>query len=217
MIRMNRPTVATDGELLESGGEVMVRITQNGEKLSLAPGKRLEMFLQNPETLPNMTVFYGQENTDGRFSWEQSASLLGANPFEFQDTFGFTVGYKFFSDSLDWINCDRFSSVPDNEKTSVIVELPDDFSNQNTAVFLVLNNSNSLVPLYGGEGQFSNIFSSLYIPLGEEITVLAVAEKGNQLEHFLDHKTATVTANVGIKLDPKAVDLQEVLDYLEGL
>ncbi len=76
MIWYGLPTMS-NGRLLESGGELMVKAYANGQELGLANGVELDIQMPSDNNKPEMTVYYGVEtkNEVGDVNWLLGDSL----------------------------------------------------------------------------------------------------------------------------------------------
>ncbi|WP_338792264.1 hypothetical protein [Bernardetia sp. MNP-M8] len=104
---------------------------------------------------------------------------------------------------MGWINCDRFYSVPDDEKVDLLV-------NSSSPVRIIFNNINSVMKGDNREGK--NIFAS--IPKDESITVFGIRKKEDKL--FMALKNTKVSTDP-IDLEYKEVtfeEMQKALTYL---
>lgn len=76
MIWYGLPTMS-NGNILESGGELMVKAFANGQELGLANGQELDIEMPSDNYNPNMTLYYGVEtkNEIGDVNWLLGDSL----------------------------------------------------------------------------------------------------------------------------------------------
>ncbi|MCT8338785.1 hypothetical protein MG296_01860 [Flavobacteriaceae bacterium TK19130] len=149
MLAANASTVGVDAngnlELLISGGMFYFEAFQDGNPLTL----ECETLLTVPADLtggedPEMTAFTGEENANGDVVWtpQNGEFFLGEDPVG-------NPAYITLFNSLGWFNCDRFANFPD-PKTVIEVFLPQEFSQENSNVYLALQGEpNSLGYLYG--------------------------------------------------------------------
>lgn len=189
MILMNAATMgrAFDGTLkpLISGGEMKVTATQGGQKLKLAPGMGYQTSMPITTTFdPNMTLFYGEggENPD-TLVWNQVDSA------QFQGTGN---SYSFWSDSINWINCDYFmnSTAP---QTVVKVTPPSGFNNTNMLLFMSFDGINSISNLYNFTGGNFTSAPSYTLPIGMPVHFVAIAMIGGNPHAAI--VSATLTNN----------------------
>ena len=218
MVRYRRPTQTIGGRGLESGGEVYLGLSQGGKALRLAPGSKVFARMDTNDPKFDMDVFYGAiDPTTGQFGWEDDGSVDTPNVVVSFDSANVeNYGYEFFSDSLDWVNCDRFWDIPANLKTTVCANLPTGFNQENTTVFLVFTNRNSVMHLWN-DGT-NNSFCGGDVPLDDAVTFIAVSVQGEEGEevYFLAHQAATVTAGLEVDLAPVETSMSDIEEFLGG-
>jgi len=195
MLWLNKQTVGLDNgqpKLLVSGGQFRLTASQGGEALKLAPGMS---FISVPSNAPDpsMALFSGTVQSDGSMLWNPWAT----NPLNGNDS----LGYSFPNDSLGWINCDYFYGGPE-PLTAVQVTCPADYTGTNTFVWVVFPDINSMTNMQGGTGSVFTTGNGYELPVGLNITVVALADVGGQ--YFSSFTNAVVSAgmNLNISLAP---------------
>src|SRR5687768_12352402 len=214
------PTVS-EGKLLESRIEINLQIKQGLNHIRLAHGKQISLKVNDIDPRDRMELFYGNDDNtewvqvDGDpAAWDNVAN----GEWFFQDTQGVIsgFGYECFSDSTDWINIDVFYEVPADQRTDVCVDLPAEFTNKNTSVFMVMDDYNSVVHLQGDADamKFCEPYGST--PIGFNVTFIALAEMGDDIYLFAK-QSATITPNHTVTLAPVKTPYDEIKNYLLGL
>lgn len=169
MIKLNKPTMANDpsGGLapLISGGEFKITASQNGEQLNLRDGFNYFVTVPAPNGVdPNMDIFYGDGDSD-TVIWNQADSSV---------IWGQGNEYGAYFDSLNWVNLDYFMNEP-GQQTTVQVEVPQGFNNQNCALYISFDGLNSLAMLYNAS---DNVFTSsphYTLPIGMDVHFIALS------------------------------------------
>ena len=214
MVRLDKPTTAS-GRVLVSGGEVFIRIRKENEELHLVPGKGIYVKFGDPAPSSLMKLFYGDESNRERFNWIADSSTNGT-------TIGITtqpsLGYEFFSNRLRWINCDYFADTSAGRVT-VTASLAADYTNANTAVYLVFKEMKSVAGMYGDIS--SKKFSSGKVPSGKPAIVVSITKKGTN-SYYLGHETIVTgqTSLNGVQtvpLKPQPTSLSDIKAYLSTL
>lgn len=221
LIRYEKPTMS-DGNLIYSDGVLQVSATKNGQDLEITSGYIFNIQMPSPNQNWDMQFFYGEETAE-TFNWEweeanqSEAPAVWPNQWTVEsDSMFFTdSGYDFWIDRLDWINCDAFANIPEDEKTTVCVELhPEIYTNQNTVVFMVLDNMNSVVQLWGDSEQMK--FNITGMPIGEEVTFIVIASLADN-EYDFAMSSTTLTDNHLEELNPISTPLSDIESALDGL
>ena len=212
MIRTDRPTTS-NGRLLISGGEIFLRFRKDLEELHLAPGKRVYVKYADPSPITFMRLFLGDESNPLQFNWL---------PYPDSSNFGFGTpnapSYEFSSPNLRWLNCDHFADST-GSRVNIVASLPIDYTNANTAVYLVFHDIRSMMSMYGDPA--TKKFSSAKVPTGKQVTVVSITKKGNN-SYYLGHNstvtnlTGTVAAQV-VPLSPQPTSLTDIRAYLSTL
>jgi hypothetical protein len=216
MIRLDKPTTSL-GRVLVSGGEVFIRIRKESEELHLAPGKGIYIKFAEPTPSTQMKLFYGDESNTERFNWLADSSG-GSNGTTIGVTTQPTLGYEFFSNRLRWINCDYFADTSAG-RVVVSTSFAADYTNANTAVYLVFKDLKSVAGMYGDVT--SKKFSSAKVPTGKAAIVVSISKKGTN-SYYLGHETITTgqTSLNGVQivpLKPQPTSLTDIKAYLATL
>ncbi len=212
IIRAARPTQTTDNEPIETAGEVLVEMFQNDEKLSLAPGKKLRIQFEAENPVNDMRLFYGTDGPVESNAWVLQNNAI-VNLVAPLDSMQNDLYYELFCDSMIWINCDRFFSVPSDQKTTVNVVLPDGLDNENTAIYLVYHDLNSVINSRT-ESDDKYSFSNCIVNEKATLVVISQKEKGNYL---LDHQAVTISKDLSVELAPASISLKDLQDFLQTL
>lgn len=231
----NRATTLASGQLLQSGGQINLSATKNGQ--AVFANKYGVGFKQANLSNQIMTLFYGNvNNADSVTNWTVSDSTIRANMAEIKDTdsnithsYGRPwVGYVFDSaSSLSYTNCDAFYGN-DSPKTSISVILPDSSYNPtNTEVFIVLPSINcamsTIEPTLGGYSwnaathtiSLISEHQSEIVPTGMNYELVVITNKSGSYYYY---KTSGITT-MGLTINATLVtDSQsDILAKLAGL
>ena len=177
MVFCNAQTVGIDdGEerILVSGGQVWLRATQNGQPLTLVPGRAsVGFYADNPD--PSMRVFYGQRNAEGNLLWTPDDSTTVTISMDTVNNGGVwedALYYSFPASHLGWINLDYFWDYSGNT-TVVKAKVPQGYNIFNTKLMIVLPSINSMANVTSFT--FPELFSTVYsLPVGAEIVFAAL-------------------------------------------
>jgi hypothetical protein len=222
-IKFFKPTTSY-GYLLETGGGIFIRVTQNGRELKLQPGATITIrFSDTQDPKPNMQVFYANETIpyltqgiDTMHNWMRDLDTSWIKTWQKPNSTSTSIvtGYKLVSKNLRWICAERFidSTLP---KTKITAILPPNFTNKNTAVFAVFANQKTVVKLK--DDYPSRSFAAMNIPIGSKITLVSLSMIGTDL--YLGTKDindvgTVVRYSIGT---PVKKNLTEILQYLNAL
>ncbi|MGS2761898.1 hypothetical protein [Sinomicrobium sp. M5D2P9] len=192
MLPANKPTMGLDAEgnkaLLISGGEFFINVTQNGE--ALESGCNMQMTI--PADLTggpdqDMTLWAGTIDDDGNLVWDETGDNDNG-----QDNGVFAEGDQYFAffGEFGWTNVDRFYNDP-RPKTTLQVQVPEGFTNENCAVYLSYDGEGNALALLDTFDANTNTFSEHYgqIPVGLEMHVIFVTEEDGQWRYAIQGVT----------------------------
>ncbi len=213
------PTIS-NGQLLESRIEFNLDIRDGDTPVKLAHGKQIRVLVKDPDPRDRMELFYGMgdmwlEADNDPNSWN---SVQQGEWFIQQDSqdiiSGF--GYECFSDSLDWINVDVFTSTPGDTRTPVCIELPEEFTNKNTTVFMVFDDYKSVLKMRGDAEtkQFCEPYGAT--PVGYRVTFVVLSEMGDDCYMFAS-QSATIEMGHFEIITPKKTPYEEIKNYVTSL
>jgi len=184
MIWLNKTTTSND-QLLISGGEISVKAYQNGNQLTLSSNGSLSVDIPS-NNQGSMDLFSGTEDINGNINWDTTnVPVLDSNGgYNFMLSTGITFG-----DSLGWFNCDIFTNF--SNVTNLNVVLPTNHLGSNTACYIFFDNMYTVSKMY--YASTTNQFYVPYIPVGEQVKIVAISELNGQL--YSSITPITITAN----------------------
>ena len=195
----------SNGQLLESGGEILVKAQKDGVDLRLNPalqndGARVEI----PKVMNNkdMGLFVQDKRQQGGGATggnQQPQSPYTWNPAPYYPFGNGPNSYTFSLPSFTWVNCDRFYSDP-NPKTT-ITALPafqDNNQVSDLQVMLVFKNIATVVtlPFDYTVQKFQSYQNSLPIGLQADLIIL-----GKDSDGFIQFGTQSITIGAGMHID----------------
>lgn len=211
VIRFGKSTTSGN-QLLVSGGAFRISVAQNGAPLQIANDKTITIKFPALERDWAMKVFYGDTSVNSRegFTWVPSDDSIVLR----QTPGGTDTGYfyEMISKRFDWVNCDRFYNTG-GDRTKVSVILPVNFTNKNTAVFLV-STKDFLVARFSADYE-QRLFYIENIPVNEVFKIVTVSKIGSDL--YLGTKQTTITKDIIIEVSPEKKTVQDISDYLDAL
>jgi len=220
MIRMGTPTIS-NGRLLVSGGELFIRLTQNGNELQIqqqtqqVAGAHYNIKYNDPQPSSLMKIFYGDATDPNAFNWLPNVDTSNFLAISNQPS----GSYLIHTNQLNWINCDYFYDTAGIPQTNVSVVLPANYTNANSIAFIAFNDIHSVVGMYGNAT--TKKFSSGRLPANKEITVVVISKQGN--DYFLGHTQAFTTGSSGtvnsqqVTITPVISSLANINIYLDSL
>jgi hypothetical protein len=207
MILSTLPTVA-GGKILEAKPEISARAFKGAQELVLRPGKKFHMETATMTSLlTGMSVYYGFSGS-GFTDWTKTVGVL--NPAISPDTLSSITNlastYSMNIALMGWVNCGRLFSY--TAATTPITFNCTGNTPQNINVFLVFNNSNSVMQAYS--------LVSGPVPVGTQLTMIAIAYDANN-NLVYDKQSLTVTAGMSVTLNPIVTTEANLLSVLGTL
>jgi len=217
----NNAVTTCNGQLLQSGGQVKIKATRNGNEVF---ANRYGIGFQQPAaSSAPMRLFYSNNSSDdSTTTWltpdPNSNSNGQITEFTFTDSTtkaGAPTSYSFFykfdsCTKFNWVNCDFFygSTAP---KTTVSVDPGDTkFNSVNTSVFLVFTSVNAVSTAY----RYGNTapFTADNFPVGLDMKVVIMSKIDD--EYFYAEKATTVSANMTVSIVPVKSSLSSIISNL---
>ena len=211
LIRADKPTVS-NGRVLVSGGVMYIKIYQNGSALTVSPSMPLMLEYPGNPLDQSMGLFYGDSSVASTFNWLPAQDSI-SNPVQI-----FGLNYRIYTSQLGWINCDKFYDTTNITQTKLALVLPSNYTNANSAAFVVFKNKRTVIELYGDAGTMQ--FRSGSLPAGEEITVVVISMQGN--DYFYGQTDAVISPQgtgsfMSVSLTPTISSLNAIEDHLSAL
>ena len=221
MIRALQSTT-NNNALLETIGQVFIKLSNNGRELTLAPGISIKIKIpdtqDNPQ--PTMIAFRGQESApppawgkDTSATWVKAIDGSTIGTWYKTGTGPNMKGYEITTKNLRWISGGKYadSTVAKNKLTVI---LPPNFTIKNTVAFAVLENTKTIIELKADYS--SRSFSAINIPKQKKITLISISKIGN--DFYYGSRTVNdigLTAIFSISPDKKS--LQKIYTELDNL
>lgn len=213
LIRMGTPTVSDDDQLLVSGGTFYTGLKKAGNKLHLNNGVNFNVRYYESTHYPNIQVFNADGAGPNRFGWIKNDDITNNNVLSNNDSLSIT------SNKLNWVNCGYYYDFTGIDKTSIVTDMPKNFTNTTTIVYLAFKNIRSVVELYGDANSYK--FSSIDIPAGQDATLIVMSKQGTDYYFGTQDITTQAPAAVGkpqtISINPAKSSLENIKTYLSSL
>lgn len=209
MVWLNKQTMGDNGgtlELLTSGGELLVTATQGADTLATVPNG-MTVFVPTDVPDPNMALFSGQEDADGRMIWEQvDTTSLSTIPDSSGVGAYYVLPYTLSSTTLNWINCDYFGSDP---VTPFTATPPAGHPLDSTVTWVVFPSVNGVSQLHY-TGSNTLVFGS-WGPIGYSAVVVSLYRNGSQYYSSFVPVTMSVGLDVPLNYSPTTLNQFEAV------
>ena len=229
-----RATTTSNGQLLTSGGQVLITATLNGEEVFA--NKYGIGFRQSATSQQPMSIFYGNTNDpDSVVNWATAATglngvsvpgtvtvsdtsvvvVITSSGPDTISTHGALMPYYQFDScaSFNWINCDYFysSNAPLRD---ISVVMPDaTFDQENSEVFVLFPTLNAAAHMsrYNATTHTFDLPPGYYVPVGLPIDIVVATNKDGTYYYY--QQTGLTTVN-GMTVN--AAMAQASLSYIQA-
>ncbi len=216
LIRQNLGTAA-GMQLLELAGMAFIEVRQDGRPLRLAAGKNIRIQLASAAYDPQLRLFTAAPSESGALDWVESQAgenaILPAEVFD-PESGRWLSGFEIQATTLGWLQCARYVSHMSG-KVPACVKLPLGFSARNTAVFLALQNVNSVVAFTDFDEALPRVCRQ-GLPAGSKAELIVIAE-GDGGEYYFARQPIIVTEHLTINIAPQKALLADILYALDNL
>jgi hypothetical protein len=219
----NRATTLSDEGILQSGGQVYIYASKDGEEVFA--NKYGIAYKQPAASTQPMDLYYGNTNNeDSVVTWTKANTTLPGTTANgtWVDSVG-SVEYYLFDSCTDFtfVNCDKFSDGLNTGRTEVKVVAPDtSYNTVTTDTYILLRDKNALVHynFYSNSNhafQFGHDGFTHQIPIGFDATVVLISNKNGTYYYF--EQTAIITDGMIFNATPVAMPLDEIKAKLAAL
>lgn len=207
----------SNGQLLESGGELLVEAKQGDKALNINRQQDSAVRVEVPKVMndKDMGLFVQGKRENGAGQQQQNPLTWVAAPY-----YPFGNGpnsYSFPLPGFTWVNCDRFYSDP-NPKTTItaVPAFQDNNAVTDLQVMLVFKNIATVItlPYNYGLQKFESYHNSLPVGLQAYLVIL-----GKDSDGYIQFGTQsiTITANMDIQAAVHKATQAEVDSFLNSI
>jgi len=204
MMLYNKPTISNQN-ILESAGVFYLEASKNEERLKL--NKPVEVSVISENTNEMQLFFWGTNTLPSND--EDSWIPFENNTIEITDT-----GYNLSFERLDWINCDRFLNLPENELTSACLNMVEAYNTTNTICYLVFEDLNSVIRMEDVNQDGSYCFPGDKAPIGEKVSFVAISVRDEDQYELGTIENVVLSENHEQEIQMESKTLEQILDIL---
>ncbi len=198
--------------LLETSNFLHIKLSKDGEEVFLNPNSKVKIRIKDTTANSNVNFFVGDYikfNRDTIFSWVPS---FDGKVEIWKNTNAMPLGYEFITNKLRWVGCSFYAdSLQPNTRLNVV--LPSNYTNKNTAIFLVFKHKKIVINLLNDA--FTKTFFTQNIPVTTEAILVSLTKINTT--YYLGSKAIKVTNGDVLQLLPEKKSLEQVIAYLNGL
>ncbi len=212
------------GTLFENLGIFCIRAYKDNKELLLAKNSKITIRFSNNKNSAGQDIklFTGVENPTPllsnhhyfNFSWDEQKDGVEIKTYPNGSPGNNTsTGFEVTTNKLNWIGVGK-PLENTNFSASFAVVLPLNFTNKNTMVFAVLDETNTVAQL---SSNFSGrAFTIDHFPSNKKFTLLSISKIGK--DFYFDSRINNVASNnAAYKLNPSKVTLSYISSILDNL
>jgi hypothetical protein len=200
---------------LESGGALFIRITSNGQPVTLKANKKIVIRYTDTNLKQGMQVYYGNELTvtnSLNYNWVLATDSSNVKLWEYTNVTPALKGYIVETFKQGWVNVDKVLETG-QPKVEIKAVLPDLFSNANTAVYMVFKSYRTVVQLSGNLS--TRTFIAANIPVNQGVKMISISKVGSS--YYLGVKDEITATNMVSFIKPELSSLASIQAYLKTL
>jgi hypothetical protein len=215
-IKMSNPT-SSGNKIMISGGAFFVNATNNGKQLRLAPDKKFTVQYNVVNTFPALNLYNGDGSNIEKFNWIQNADTVNGK----NTVVSVSNSFEIVCNKLNWMNCQYQFDTAGIKYTNISVTLPPTYTNFNTIAYLVFNDFNSVLGIYGNNK--TRTFMIGGVPVGRSVKVVTITKEGNFYylgnQEFVTAQVPQAGSNSiqNINIIPNKQSLLSIKEFLTGL
>ncbi|MEI8058521.1 MAG: hypothetical protein WCG67_00075 [Ferruginibacter sp.] len=213
MVLLNKPT-SSNGSMLVTGGEIFIRLFKDGQEVRIAPNAKIYFRYVDVPIISTMKLFFGDESIPERFNWLPNTDTIN------NVIVAGSQAYEIATNHLHWINVDYFYDTTTITRSTVSAQLPSNYTNANTSVFLVFKEIRSVLRMNADVPE--RRFISGKVPNSKTATIVVLSKQGN--DYYLGKESIITGSNIvsgtinqRIQISPIKTSLADIKTYLATL
>ncbi len=197
-----------DGQLLETGGAVHIRVTCEGTPLQLLTDRTLKVQIPAATPVNTMQAFDGILSNNVNFlGWQATGEPVYLA--EWISHSELVKGYEVYPALLGWVGVGR--ALPE-ATSNFCIELPTAMTDQTAQVAVVFKG-----PVVVAAPQYDPVAKTFCFaaPEGYPVRVVAFSKLGTQ--YWLGHRETEIGTNTMLQVEPQKTDEAALLEFLQNL
>lgn len=216
-IRFNRTSLANVVNAINPLAMLHVRVLKNGQELSLHPNAHIVVKLKETVLPQPVFTFVGRpikQLQDSIFTWIPYGMAEIWDEGNFPNPNYKKMGYELELPETRWTCVGTFNDTVGIPRGRINAILPLNFTNKNTIIYALPANKKTTIRLIGDIK--NKLFYANGIPKNAPLTIVSISKIGSS--YYLGNTTVSnTTANPVIKVNPEAVTLKAITEYLDKL
>jgi hypothetical protein len=208
IIRMSMPTVS-DGRLLVSGGFFFLDLKRGNDAVLVQQDTSISLKYNSNIAAPDMKVYNASGDLMNGFIWTANNNTL-RNKVTATGT-----GLDIAINRTQWVHPAYIFDTVGIPQTRLSVKLPLNYTNANTAVYVVFNDMQCVAEAKADLG--SRAFNTIDVPANRSVSVVVLSKQSTDYYLGYQQVLTTVSAPQVINITPIKKSFENVVSYLNGL
>lgn len=206
-----RMGVTSDNIMLSNEAAIYSRFTQNQRELSVRNGSSLRISFTEPQPRQGLFLYGGSPAGSFQHHW----NLLGDSLFN--SIYPANQVYQVTTNKTGWVGAGTEINPGSSAMVSLSVALPSNYTNANTLVYLVFEQTPLVQALQGDQAQ--RRFRSGLLPVNQPVRLVVLSRQANTyfmgIQSIITEQSTSGIQQVNIS--PVISNLQQVNAMLDGL
>lgn len=208
IIRMSMPTVS-DGRLLVSGGFFFLDLKRENDAVLIRQDTSVSLKYNSNIAAPGMKVYNASGDLLSGFVWNANNNTL-RNKVTATGT-----GLEVAINRTQWVHPAYVFDTVGIPQTRLSVKLPANYTNANTAVYVVFNDMQCVTE---AKADFSSkSFNTIDVPANRSVSIVVLSKQSTDYYLGSQQVLTTVSAPQVINITPVKKSFESVVSYLNGL
>lgn len=208
IIRMSMPTVS-DGRLLVSGGFFFLDLKKGNDSVRIQSDTSVSLKYNTTIAAPDMKVYNASGDLLSGYTWNVNNNTL-RNKVTVTGT-----GLDIALNRTQWVHPAYIFDTVGIPQTRLSVKLPSNYTNANTAVYIVFSDMQCVAEAKADVG--SRAFNTIDIPANRSVSVVVLSKQSTDYYLGYQQVLTTVSAPQVISISPVKKSFENVVSYLNGL
>jgi hypothetical protein len=208
IIRMSMPTESGE-RLMVSGGFFFLDLKKENDIIRINQDTSVNLKYNSTIAAPGMKVFNASGDLLSGYSW-----IANNNTVRNKVTLTGN-GLEVSMNKIQWVHPAYIFDTVGIPQTKLSVKLPSNYTNANTAVYVVFNDMQCVAEAKADLG--SRRFNTIDIPANRTVSVVVLSKQSTDYYLGYQQVLTSVTAPQIINITPVKKSFENVVSYLNGL
>lgn len=205
---------------LQTSQLIYVQFLAEGQPLTINAEKPITIKTINDKPLAGLDFFSENIVTQNQIEWVKDQNNTKVSSGVWSSSIGereFTeLGYSFSTAQTGWLNLAKLVDFHLIEKTPVCLDIEEAFNVNNSYAYLILEQTNSIIPLNVQTKNINICSVSENLPQGANVKFIIISYQNNQ-KHYFGMTNAILKNNHLEKINPALSSFEEILQIIQSI